>query len=623
VGLDALSFVQPLLKLGITPWNPDAGLTLAFLLIRGWRQAPWVAAAAFLAELIVRHAPAPPLTLTCASALVAIGYGGLAFELIHRGFDQALTSRRSALELSIGSALAALAVASGYAAIFVMSGALPVGSATDAITRNWVGDLNGVLTLTPLILAATSASKALPALRSHAALVLCQAGVLITSIWLVFRASSGGALPLYILFAPVIWITLTWGAVGASAAALALQVGFIVGPAPHLNAASLVETQCFLVTLALTAILLGAVLAERARALGRVAAGEAEQRALLAAAPDSVLSTDPDGLVTSANLAAERLFGATRPYLERSKLSLWFPNVALTDSAERRRALGIRANGDSFPAEIACVRLDPPARPGYLLIVRDMSVHDLAQTQIRERDSALSRAMRFALAGELATALTHELNQPITALVSYLKAVDIMAGDLENRDPRVSETLHKAIREALRASDVLKRLRDFYRGSVVNVTAIDIRGLITEVLSSFEDRAAGLGVRITTDIAVTQDVYSDRTQLQMVLHNLVGNALDAVAEVAPGNRSVHVTVATEGERLRVSVDDSGRGVLLDVRKQLFEPFVTSKVDGMGLGLAISRSLLRSQGGELRLEESGTTGARFLVDLPLASTRSAA
>jgi PAS domain S-box-containing protein len=439
----------------------------------------------------------------------------------------------------------------------------------------------------------------------------------------VFRASSGGDLPLYILFAPVIWITLAWGAIGASAAALALQVGFIVGPAPHLNATSLVETQYFLVTLALTGILLGAVLAERARALARVAAGEAEQRALLAAAPDAVLSTDRDGVVRSANPAAERLFGAAMPNLEQSKLSNWFPTFALTDSVERRRSRGMRANGDNFPAEIASVRLDPPARPGYLLIVRDMSEHDLAQTQIRERDSALSRAMRFALAGELATALTHELNQPITALVSYLKAVDIMAGNVEDRDPRVSETLHKAIREALRASDVLKHLRDFYRGSVVNVTAIDMPGLITEVLSSFEDRAAGLGVRITTDIAVARDVYSDRTQLQMVLHNLVGNALDAVAEVAPGNRSVHVAVTTEDERLRVSVDDSGRGVLLDVRKQLFEPFITSKVDGMGLGLAISRSLLRSQGGELRLDEVGTTGARFLVELPLTSTSSAA
>jgi len=252
-----------------------------------------------------------------------------------------------------------------------------------------------------------------------------------------------------------------------------------------------------------------------------------------------------------------------------------------------------------------------------------MTENDRAQTQLRERDQALSRAMRFALAGELSSALTHELNQPITALVSYLKAAEILGGASAAHDPRLSETLHKATREALRASNVLKRLRDFYRGSVVEVAVVDIPALILEVLSSFADRAERLGVEITREIQVTRDVCTDRTQLQMVLHNLIGNALDAVADTVPGNRRVHVTVSTDGERLQVSVDDSGRGVLLDVRKQLFEPFVTSKVDGMGLGLAISRSLLRNQGGDLSLDESGVTGARFLVELPLTTRRSAA
>jgi two-component system sensor kinase FixL len=620
--LDALSFVHPLLKLGITPWNPDAGLTLAFLLIRGWRQAPWAAVAALLTEVIVHHAPGSPQTLICASAIISLGYGALAFELARRGFDQALASRRSVLELSFGAALAALAVASGYAATFVVSGILPVKSAADAIARNWVGDLNGVLTVTPLLLAVRRFPQMLPALRAHAVLVVSQTAALAVLMWLAFRISPSGDLPLYVLFAPAIWITLAWGVIGASAATLAIQISILIGAA-SLSAESLVETQFFLVTLALTAVLLGAVLDERARALARVAVSEAEQRALLAAAPDAVLTTDLAGLITSANFAAERLFAASASDLQGSSLSRWLPNLGLTESIERRRVAGARANGDSFPAEIACVRLDPPARPECLLIVRDMTEHDLAQTQIRERDSALSRAMRFALAGELSSALTHELNQPITALVSYLKAVEIMGEALETRDPRFSDTLHKAVREALRASDVLKRLRGFYRSGDVNVSVIDIRGLIKEVLSSFEDRAARLGIEITTDIDVTRDVCSDRTQLQMVMHNLVGNALDAVAEAAPGNRHVHVMVMTDDERLRASVEDSGRGVLLDVREQLFEPFVTSKVDGMGLGLAISRSLMRSQGGELRLDESRTTGARFLVELPLTLTRSAA
>jgi C4-dicarboxylate-specific signal transduction histidine kinase len=102
----------------------------------------------------------------------------------------------------------------------------------------------------------------------------------------------------------------------------------------------------------------------------------------------------------------------------------------------------------------------------------------------------------------------------------------------------------------------------------------------------------------------------------MVLHNLVANALDAVADVGTGSRRVHVSVATQREQLQVLVSDSGRGVLPEIQGRLFEPFVTSKLDGMGLGLAISRTLLRSQGGELRLDASGDGGTRFSVELPL-------
>lgn len=622
VALDAFSFVQPLLKLGITPWNPDAGLTLAFLLLRGWRQAPWAVAAALSAELLVRDAPAPIPALICASIFIGSGYGALAFTLSRRGVDHLLASRRAALEFSFGAAVTAVVVAGAYAATFVVAGALPVSSAGEAVARNWVGDLNGVLTLTPLILAAPRAARAVAALRSHRTLVLAQASVLIALILLLFRIRPMGDLPLaYILFAPVIWITLTWGVIGASAATLLIQIGLITAAAsPSLTGSSLLEIQYFLVTLALTALLLGAVLAERANALARVAASEAEQRALLAAAPDAVLATNLNGGITSANIAAQRLLGAADSLIVGTTLSQWLPELVLRDSMERRRLGGLRADGERFPAEIACVRLDPPARPGYILIARDMTEHDFAQTQLRERDMALSRAMRFALAGELATALTHELNQPITALVSYLKAVEILAGPLETRDARLHETIHKATREALRASDIIKRLRDFYRGGTVHMALIDVEALLGEVISSFADRAARLGVEITRDIRIGE-AFADRIQLQMVLHNLIANALDALQEVA-GKRRVHITAATESGRLHAVVEDSGHGVLPEIRSQLFEPFVTHKSDGMGLGLAIARSLLRSQGGELRLDASSAGGARFSIDIPISSTERA-
>src|SRR3984957_1214941 len=385
VALDGLSFVQPLLKLGITPWNPDAGLTLAFLLFRGWRQAPWTVAAALSAELLVRHAPAPFPALICASVIIAGGYAALAFTLSRRGVDYLLASRRAALEFSFGAAVTAVVVASGYAATFVVAGALPVSSAGEAIARNWVGDLNGILTLTPLLVAAPRAARAAAALRSHRRLILAQASVLAVLMLLSFRIRPMGDLPLaYILFVPVIWITLTWGVIGASAATLLIQIGLITVAAPHVSGSSLIEIQYLLVTLALTALLLGAVLAERANALARLATSEAEQRALLAAAPDAVLATNLDGRITSANLAAQRLLGAADSLLVGTALVQWLPELVLKDPVERRRLAGRRANGARFPAEIACVQLPPPARAGYLLIARDMTEHDYAETQLRE-----------------------------------------------------------------------------------------------------------------------------------------------------------------------------------------------------------------------------------------------
>jgi signal transduction histidine kinase len=158
--------------------------------------------------------------------------------------------------------------------------------------------------------------------------------------------------------------------------------------------------------------------------------------------------------------------------------------------------------------------------------------------------------------------------------VSYLKAVEILAGPLETHDARLHETIQKATREALRASDIIKRLRDFYRSGAVHVALIDGEALVEEVIAPFADRATRLGVKITRDVQLPRKLPTDKIQLQMVLHNLLANALDAL-EDAPGNRREHVTVALEGGRLRAIVEDSGRGVLPEIRAKLFGVFVES------------------------------------------------
>src|SRR5690606_31419825 len=236
-----------------------------------------------------------------------------------------------------------------------------------------------------------------------------------------------------------------------------------------------------------------------------------------------------------------------------------------------------------------------------------------ARAEAQERDRQLARAMRFAVAGEMASALTHELNQPITALVSYLQASQIMSGPVPGTDHRLTQTLEKATREAIRAAEVMRRLRDFYQGTGPPMPgpadAVDCCASVLDLLQP-RLRQRGVNARLTHTPHLPQ-IAAERTQIEMVLHNLVTNAVDALGATAAGVREVQVDARTEGTQVVLAVHDSGPGVTEDAYRALFEPFNTTKPDGMGLGLAISRNLMRAQGGELAYRRSELLGGACL------------
>jgi C4-dicarboxylate-specific signal transduction histidine kinase len=241
-----------------------------------------------------------------------------------------------------------------------------------------------------------------------------------------------------------------------------------------------------------------------------------------------------------------------------------------------------------------------------------------AEEQLRERDAALARAMRFAVAGELASALTHELNQPITALVSYLRASEIMISRQTGLDERLRETLGNSVNEALRASEVLRKLRDFYRGGTHKRERINLSSLVAAVVSAFQEslRRADATLVSTVD-ATLPELEGHATQLEIVLHNLIANAIDAVSHSPASNRRIELRASSTANAVTLLVEDSGPGVAAKVEREIFEPFVTTRPDGMGLGLAISRSLVEARGGELAFGRSSTLGgASFKLRLPI-------
>jgi two-component system, LuxR family, sensor kinase FixL len=241
-----------------------------------------------------------------------------------------------------------------------------------------------------------------------------------------------------------------------------------------------------------------------------------------------------------------------------------------------------------------------------------------AVRQMREQDAVLQRTLRFAVAGQLAAALTHELNQPMTALISYVRAAELMGSGGVAGDARLSDTLHKAGQEAQRAGEVLRRLRGFYRGAGARIEPTDVITVCTRVGEGLEDRMRRCNVEFKLRDCPLPKVMVDGTQLEIVLYNLVTNSLDAFDAVAV-RRSltgrIEITAETCGADVLISIDDSGPGIAAEISGRLFDPFVSSKAKGMGLGLSLSRTLLRHQDGDLWTEPSRLGGARFVVRLP--------
>jgi len=608
-----LSYVRPALTLGITPWHPQAGLVLALLMLYGPRWFGLAAIASFLAGFAPRLEVVGVPAVAAGSIWVA-GVYTLTAELLRR-WNLAEPIRTAIAATRIAGAMVAgtLVVAAGYVGIFVIAGDVPPHEALQATARYWVGELSGVLTITPLLLHISRWREIPRVVKEHPWEVLAQAIAISLTFWMIFALPADEQLRFfYLLFVPIIWVSLRWALPGATLGVLAIQMALVIATHMDIPAPRFIDLQFLMLTLSLTALLLGAVVTERA---GR----EAEQRALLTMAPDGVLAVDATGRIRLANPAARKLFGGDKESRELRGLEDLLPGLQIRTAQGRETLEGHREDGSAFPAEIAWARLDPPANAGFLVTVRDATDRHRAEEQLRERDAALARAMRFAVAGELASALAHELNQPITALVSYLRASEILAErNASDEEDRLRETLNKAAKEAIRASEVLRRLRDFYRGGAIKHETLHVQSICDAVVRAFQERLRRLDATLVTSVEPgLPPLKGDATQLEIVLHNLVANALDAVAQSPPGNRRVVLRAASSGNMVTLQVEDSGPGVGADVAHKLFEPFVTSKPDGMGLGLAISRSLIQGRGGELTFAPASTLGgAVFTIRLPL-------
>ncbi len=519
--LDRISYIMPVLPLGISPWNPPPGLTLFLLLSFGVQYWPSIALACIVSEFYVRGLP-NPVPLVFASLWITLVYSVCAV-MLKRGLSQG-SQIRSLTEFGwflLCTLVSTLTVSAGYVSIFTIAGALRWSDFGSHFIRFWIGDADGILVVTTLLLTLRYWRPSWPGLRSVAE-IAAQAATLGLALWLVFRQPHLEQFQFfYILFLPVIWIAVRHGLVGAVLALAATQAGLIaVVPGNEVFAISFIRYQFLLLSLCVTGLTLGALAVQRA----------------------------------------------------------------------------------------------------------------LADAALQEKNALLSHTLQMAAAGELSSGLTHELNQPIAAASNYLGAARMLAEQPHDAASQalLADTLGKAEQEVRRAAGVVQKLRDFFKSGTVSRDAVDLPALVQRAEQRLSARAARLGIGVETRYEPELSrAHADAVQLELILNNLLLNALDAyelagrtrgLVLITVSNRNLPLSPNAEAAHsgpvpmLEIVIDDDGPGVAPDLAPRLFEPFTTNKSSGLGLGLAISRTLAEANGGQLLYQPSSRGGSRFELRL---------
>lgn len=361
----------------------------------------------------------------------------------------------------------------------------------------------------------------------------------------------------------------------------------------------------------------------------------AELRALFDAAVDAMVVIDEVGTILAFNSAAERMFGHAAeeaiggpveilmPEPDRSRHRAYMERYLETGQAKiigiGREVEAVRANGERFPIMLSVGEAISGDRRRFVAIIRDLTAEREAEKHARALENRLAHVDRFNLMGEMAAGIAHEINQPLSAIATYAQA----ARRVLQREPvnvaALDEICAKIDTQARRAGQVIENVRKFIRRQEDRSETIEVNDVILDVRDLMEADAHAAGVPIKLVLAQgLPSVRADAIQLQQVLLNLTRNAVDAMRDGPERQRGIVVaTERAEEGAVRVSVTDHGPGVAKSLAENIFHPFVTTKSTGLGVGLAISRTIVQALGGMLDYEDNPEGGAVFLVDLPPA------
>ena len=367
----------------------------------------------------------------------------------------------------------------------------------------------------------------------------------------------------------------------------------------------------------------------------RKSATEAHLRSILATIPDAMIIIDEEGIILSFSAAAEKMFGYAEEEVVGENVSMLMPSPDrerhdgylknYRDTGDRkiigigRVTTGRRRDGNTFPMELSVGEAWVDGKRIFTGFIHDITQRQQVELRLQDLQSELAHVGRLSEMGTLASSLAHELNQPLTAIANYSRgASDLLEGkpDAETLE-MARDAMREVSSEAIRAGEIVRRMRDFLSHGETERKVENLPKLITEAnaLALIGSREHGIDVQVRLDPRA-EEVVVDRVQIQQVLLNLVRNAIEAMLD-SPMRALKLSTQAAPAAFVTVTVEDTGSGISETVAPQLFQPFVTSKQTGMGIGLSICRTIVEAHGGRIWTEPGPDAGTIFHFTVPRA------
>jgi two-component system sensor kinase FixL len=362
---------------------------------------------------------------------------------------------------------------------------------------------------------------------------------------------------------------------------------------------------------------------------------QARLRSILDIVPDAIISIDERGVIQSFSRAAERVFGYGETDVLGRNIKILMPSPYREQHdtylgryrrtreshiiGSARVVMGQRADGTTFPMDIAVTEVVRHRTRGFTGFVRDLTLIQQKERRFHDLQAEVLHASRLSSMGRMASAIAHELNQPLTAITNYLQG----AGRLLRQDNPAAATIAadaigKAAAQAARAGGIIRELRAFLGRGEVEHSRESVGKAVEEAVSlalvGSRDQGIALEFR-NADRTLAATI--NRIQIQQVVLNLVRNAIEAVASSNNRHIVVSVSQALAARFVEVAVADNGPGLAPEVQDKLFQPFVSTKSDGMGLGLSICREIVESHGGTLTVGPNPGGGAIFRFTLPMS------